>query len=242
MKKIFTLIIILAITIPALALDSRLTISTAGSNENISVQVDGRNYQFGRYGSNNDVVIDDLRAGYHSVKVYKQNNSRNNNGRPGRGNNTKLLYSGNVYVRNGYHTDVTINRFGKAFTDERQIDRYGDYDDDNRYDDNDRDRDWNRQAMSSRSFEQLKQTIRRESFDEGKMNITKTAVRNQWVSTNQVMELLGLFSFDGSKLDIAKYLYQYASDPDNYYQVANVFGFSSSRTELLRYIENNRRR
>lgn len=239
MKQIFTSLIILVFALPALALNSRLTISAANDNDQVYVQVDGRNYQFNRSRNGNDIVIDDLRAGYHSVKVYKQGNRRGN----GRQNNRmKLIYNGNVYVRNGYHTDITINRFGKAFTDERQINRYGDYDDEYGYDDNDRDWDRDRQAMNVRSFELLKQSIRRESFDEGKINITKTAVRNQFMSSSQVVELLGLFSFETSKLDIAKYLYHYSADPDNYYTVANAFGFSSSRTELLRYIEQNRRR
>jgi hypothetical protein len=242
MKKIFTSLILLALTLPVLALNSRLTISAANDNDVISVQVDGRNYQFNRSRNGNDIVIDDLRAGYHSVKVYKQNDNRRNNGR--QGNSMKLIYNGNIYVRNGFHTDITINRFGKAFTDERQINRYGGYDDDNGYDDNDRDwdRDRDRQMMNARSFEQLKQSIRRENYDESKIAITKSAIRNQFISSNQVVELVGLFSFDASKLDIAKYLYHYAADPENYYVVANSFGFSSSKTELLRYIEQNRRR
>ncbi len=239
MKKIFTFLIILVSTIPAFALNNRLTISTANNNEQVYVQVDGRNYQFNRSRDANDIVIDDLRAGYHSVKVYKQNNRRNN-GR--QSNNMRLIYSGNVYVRNGYHTDITINRFGKAFTDERQINRYGNYDDDYGFDNNDGNWDRDQQAMNSRSFEQLKRTIRRESFDDGKMAITKSAIRNQLISSSQVIELLGLFSFDASKMDIAKYLYHYSADPENYYTVANAFGFSSSRTELLRYIDQNRRR
>jgi hypothetical protein len=240
MKKIFTSLIILVFALPALALNSRLTISAANDNESISVQVDGRNIQFNRSRNGNDIVIDDLRPGYHSVKVYKQNINRRNNGRQGN-YNMKLLYNGNVFVRNGYHTDITINRFGKAFTDERQIGRYDDeYDKDYGYEDNDDD--WNRSAMSERSFEQLKQTIRRENFDDGKIAITKSAIRNQFISSTQVKELLGLYSFEATKLDVAKYCYHYTADPDNYYIVANSFGYTTSKTELLRYMEVNRRR
>lgn len=237
MKNIFTFLTsLLFLAVSGYAFSNRLTISS-NDNANIRVQVDGKNYQLGRNNQGDDIVIDDLRAGYHNIKVYKNANSRRGWGN--QNNNMKLLYNGNVYIRSGYHTDITINRFGKAFVDEREIKRYDDDDDNNNYDNYDWN--WNRQPMNERSFEQLKQTIRRESFDESKLSIAKTAIKNQVVSTSQVRDLLSLFSFEQNKLDIAKYCYHYTTDFNNYYVVANSFGFSSSKTELMRYIEQNRR-
>lgn len=243
MKKIFTFLAILLTSISSFAFNNRLTISSSNDDAQIRVQVDGRNYQPSRGRQGDDIVIDDLRAGYHSIKVYKVSSrswGNNNNGGWNNNSNTnsqKLLYNGNIYVRNGYHTDITINRFGKAFVDERQIQRYDD--DDNDY--NDYDWNWNRQPMNDRSFEQLKQTIRRESFDENKLSVAKAAIRDNAVSTAQVRELLGLYSFDQNKLDLAKFCYQYTTDYKDYYLVANSFAFSNSKQELLRYIEQNRR-
>ena len=235
MKKIFTFLIVLLTGISSFAFSNRLTVSSSNDNDRIRLVVDGKNYQ-GNNRQSADIVIDDLRAGYHSIKVYKAAGNRS----IFNSNNMKLLYNGNVYVRNGYHTDILINRFGKALVDERQIQRYdNDDDDDNNY--NGYDWNWNRQPMNERSFEQLKQSIRRESFDDTKLSIAKTATRDQAVSTAQVRELLGLFSFEQSKLDLAKYCYQYTTDYNNYYLVANSFSFSSSKNELLRYIEQNRR-
>lgn len=236
MKKFFTFLTgLLFAAVSGYAFNNRLTISSSNDNFSIRVQVDGKNYQPSRNSPDGDIVIDDLRAGYHTVKVYKNTNSRRGWGN--QNSNMKLLYSGSVYIRSGFHTDILINRFGKAFVDEREIKRYDN--DDNNYDGYDWN--WNRQPMNERSFEQLKQTIRRESFDESKLSIAKTAIRDQAVSTTQVRELLTLFSFEQSKLDIAKYCYQYTTDFNNYYLVANSFGFSSSKTELMRYIEENRR-
>ncbi|MBC7937198.1 MAG: DUF4476 domain-containing protein [Rhizobacter sp.] len=232
MKKTFTFLTFLFfIALSATAFSNRLTISSNNDNPDIRVQVDGKNYQLGR-NSQDDIVIDDLRAGYHNVKVYKSSGSRRGWGN--QSNNLKLLYNGNIIIRSGFHTDITINRFGKAFVDERQIQRYED--DGNNYDNYE----WNRQPMNERSFEQLKQSIRRESFDDTKLSIAKTAIRDQAVSTTQVKELLGLFSFEQNKLDIAKYCYQYTTDHNNYYLVANSFAYSSSKQELMRYIEQNR--
>lgn len=236
MKKTFTFLIILLTSISSFAFSNRLTISSSNTNDNIRVVIDGRNYSVNNRNAD-DMVIDDLRAGYHSIKVYKAGKSRGW-GNGSNNSNMKLLYSGNINVRNGYHTDITINRFGKAFVDERQIQRYDD--DDNNYDNYDWN--WNRQPMNERSFEQLKQSIRRESFDDNKLSIAKAAIRNQAISTTQVQELLGLYSFEQNKLDIGKYCYQYSTDYNNYYLVANSFAFSASKQELLRYIEQNRRR
>lgn len=239
MKQIFTLFSLMIAGFSSFAFNNRLTISAADDNSRIRVMVDGRTYQTNSR-QNDDIVIDDLRAGYHSIKVYKIGGTNNNRGW-GNNNNInsmKLLYNSNINVRNGYHTDITINRFGRAFVDERQIGRY---DDDDRNNYNDYNWNWNRQAMNDRSFDQLKQTIRRESFDESKLSILKTAIRDQWVSTAQVQQLMGLLSFEQTKLDAAKYCYSYTTDYQNYYQVANGFGFSSSKTELMRYIEQNRR-
>lgn len=237
MKTIFTFLTSVLFISSGFAFSNRLTISSSYGHANIRVQVDGRYVQQGRNSNDDEIAIDDLRAGYHNIKVYSSGKRRNGWGN-NNNNNMELLYSGNINVRNGYHTDIVINRFGKAFVDEQRVDTYNNGNNNN----NSSNWNWNASPMSERSFEQLKQTIRRESFDETKLSIAKTAIRDQAVSTSQVRELLGLFSFEQNKLDIAKYCYQYTTDYNNYYLVANSFSFSNSKNELLRYIDANRRR
>ena len=239
MKKIFTFLTSVLFISSAFAFSNRLTISSSNDRASIRVQVDGRYVQQGRNSMDDEIAIDDLRAGYHSIKVYSSGKKRNGWGN--NNNNMELLYSGNINVRNGYHTDIIINRFGKAFIDEQRIDVYSNGNTNGNYNGNNNNWNWNRQPMNERSFEQLKQSMRRESFDETRLSIAKTAIRDQAVSTTQVRELLELFSFDQNKLDIAKYCYHYSTDYNNYYLVANSFGFSNSKNELLRYIEANRR-
>jgi len=45
-----------------------------------------------------------------------------------------------------------------------------------------------------------------------------------------------LFSFEDDKLEFAKYAYGFVYDPENYYQVYDVFDFSSSVDSLKKYI------
>lgn len=155
----------------------------------------------------------------------------------------QLIYNANLYIRDGADVDVSINRFGKVFVDEQTIsrgyendDRYYNQDDD-RYDD----RDWNRntRAMSDRSFQQLKQNLGRERFEDARVNMITMAIsnNNNYVSSQQVKELLGQFSFEVNKLTVAKHCYQFATDRQNYYSVADALNHSNSKNELMRYIQ-----
>jgi hypothetical protein len=56
------------------------------------------------------------------------------------------------------------------------------------------------------------------------------------LSTAQIKEVMGLFGFESMKLDYAKWAYSNCVDKENYLQLNPVFGFSSSRTELMNYI------
>ena len=53
----------------------------------------------------------------------------------------------------------------------------------------------------------------------------------------QVRDLIGVFSFEDSKLDLAKYAYDHTYDIGNYYKVSDAFTFESSMEELNEYIE-----
>ncbi len=234
MKKLFTLIIcvnILGISF-VYAWQNRLTISSQHSNL-LWVQIDGRSYQLSR--NDTEISLSDLRPGTRNIKVYQQRD----NGRSWQGNNERnrqLLYNGNVTVREGYHLDVSINRFGKAFIDQQALGRDYGYYDDNRPGYNQQDN-WNRQPMNERSFEQLKQRLRRESFDAAKMNTAKAVMGGSYLASEQVRELLGLFNFETSKLDMAKYYYRFATDPGNYYVVVDALSYSSSKNDLTRFIQ-----
>lgn len=86
-------------------------------------------------------------------------------------------------------------------------------------------------------FDQILSTIRKESFNSAKVTLAKQILRSkQCFTTIQVREMLRLFSFDDSRLEMAKFAYDFTTDPENYYMVADVFTFSSSREELMKYL------
>jgi hypothetical protein len=59
-------------------------------------------------------------------------------------------------------------------------------------------------------------------------------------SAQQARELVSLFTYESSKLEMAKYIYRYTTDKNNYITVYDVFTYSSSKDELSRFIREYR--
>lgn len=91
-------------------------------------------------------------------------------------------------------------------------------------------------AMAPADFEQLKRTIDNAGFESTRLTIFKQALAYNYFTTAQVRDLMNLFWFESSKLDVAKLAYNKTVDPYNYYLVNNEFNFSSSVNALGDYI------
>ncbi len=229
MKKTFTLLtaVLLSFSLFAFTPQSMVSISS-NSKYPISVSIDSRNCIEKK---SNEISIKDIDPGYHTIKIYREKTGSSGNNR--RNNNLELIYNGNICIKPGVHVDIMISRFGKAYIDERKISSAW-YDDDDCYD-------WNhntgyRQAMSVGEFSQLKQTICNSNFDNTKLVVAKQTISQNYFTAAQVKELVALFSFESSKLDIAKSAYRNSIDKNNYFIVSNEFAFSSSKEELARFI------
>lgn len=166
--------------------------------------------------------IPNLHKGYHYVAAYEK---RNLNG-PDR-----LVYSGNVYIPESKKIDAVISKHNGF-----KIIRETIIHDNNHYGDNNGGNYYKDYGMGNNEFNQLKSTIRNKSFDSSKLDIAKSALTSNWVSSKQVLELLMLFSFESSKLDIAKFAFPKTIDKGNYFIVNNAFTFASSSNELNRFI------
>ncbi|MEO7048219.1 MAG: DUF4476 domain-containing protein [Ferruginibacter sp.] len=265
MKRFFTLstMLFLSVSLFAAAPQAKLTVSN-NSKSKVTVSVDGQNY-FAERGSQNgtDIIISDLRSGNHNIRIYQQDNSRN---WWGNRNSDKLIYNDNIVVRPHYRTDITINRNSRVSINEQLTGR--DYGNQNGWDNDDRNSNWNkndhngnwnnnnnsnngnwnnggrgdnyRQAMDGRSFDQLKYLINRTSYDNDKLNVAKQAVSANYFNASQIKEMMLLLSYEGNKLDLAKYGYTYTLDKQNYFVVNDALGYNSSRAELARFLQQQR--
>lgn len=94
--------------------------------------------------------------------------------------------------------------------------------------------------MSPGDFSDLKKSLMSKSFEETRLTIAKQVVGSQCLLTGQVKELIGCFTFEDSKLQMAKFAYDHTYDVGNYFKINDVFTFESSTEELNEYIESKR--
>jgi Domain of unknown function (DUF4476) len=196
--------------------------------------------------SNGYVEFYDLRPGMVDVQIMRKG---------------MLVYSGRIDLRAGFRTEAEYRSFGGGL---RIVSREPIQDDDQWYDDdddnncnndrdrgrgrgrwgrdrdNDRDRDWDnyyRRDMNAQDFARFKESVQRESFDNEKVDMIKTVLKDRLITSAQAAEVINLITFDNSKLDAAKYVYRYASDKHNYYlEVSRILTFASYKKELRDYI------
>jgi hypothetical protein len=93
--------------------------------------------------------------------------------------------------------------------------------------------------MTSDQFNFLKQTISSKSFDSSKEQVAMQAISTNNLSAAQVADMLSLFTFESTKLSVAKAAFLKSKDRANFYQVNNSFTFSSSISELGDFIAAN---
>jgi len=91
-------------------------------------------------------------------------------------------------------------------------------------------------AMSPEDFDQLMASVKRESFDNGKIKIIEIALKNNLFSTKQVGELIRCITFEDAALEIAKKAYPVTVDQNNYYTLKSSFKFLSGQDNFIDFL------
>jgi hypothetical protein len=91
--------------------------------------------------------------------------------------------------------------------------------------------------MSEGEFATAKQSLESKGFEDSKMTLAKQIARDRCFSVAQVKTIMGMFSFEDSKLEFSKFAYDHTHDLGNYYQVNDAFSFESSIDDLNKYIQ-----
>lgn len=203
------------------------------SAQRILIEIDGRR------AAENNITISNLTSGYHLIKLFTENPQ----GMP----RQVVLYNKNTYLKPNFYVDIIVNRFGRALIDEQPI---GEPIGNNNppppvepqpqrpsRPDRDHDRDRNEpRPMPEDMFMAVKETVRRESFDDSRASIARSIIDQNFFTSAQAKELAQLFVFENNKLAIAKYLYGKTLDRKNYFIVYSVFTFDKSKKELAEYV------
>lgn len=192
-------------------------------------------------GSGNYAEFDNLSAGEHALKVNRVNSDPNTQGDVVFDGKIKISSGSDLYAvideyntfvvykkkKYGYNRLIPLGEFVQKCGDDntkKEKDQYSSTDE-CRY-----------KVMKKDDFSDLKKSVNNRNFESSNSAIIKTAIDNNYLTSDQVRELLGYFTFEDTKLDIAKYSYKKVCDTKNFFKVYDAFDFDSSITELKNYI------
>jgi hypothetical protein len=91
--------------------------------------------------------------------------------------------------------------------------------------------------MDQASFAGAKKSIEDKGFDDTRLTLAKQVVKSNCMSSAQIKQVMEVFGFEETKLEFAKYAYDYCTDKNNYYMINDAFSFSSSIDDLNSYLE-----
>lgn len=243
MKTFFTLLASSFLSVAVFAADAKpmsaLTIQSA-DNSSIRVELDGKRFE----PNNNSFRITNINDGMHTVRVYKMRGG----GLFSMNKRYDLVYSSQINLKKRTHLMVTLERNGRVSMAEERFQgnngRDRDYDwNDGRggqwgdYDQNDG---YYSGTMNNAEFNRILQSIDKEWLEGNKLKSATQVVRSNQLTSAQVKQLVQLFGFENNKLELAKAAYATTVDKRNYDIVSDVFTYSSSRTELDRFIRTGR--
>ncbi|MDX2003603.1 MAG: DUF4476 domain-containing protein [Chitinophagales bacterium] len=92
------------------------------------------------------------------------------------------------------------------------------------------------QPMCDAAFNDLMQVISSKSFESTKLTIARQVIAQNYFTSFQVKQLMCLFTFESSRLEIAKFAYPYVLDQNRYFVVNDAFTFESSIYELNQFL------
>lgn len=255
MKKTITLLAAAMIMMIAEAQASRLFLTT--NTFRATVHISGQQY----FSHNGVFQINQLRHGAHFVRIVQQGNAQQ--GRNQRGNNRGHIFKGQIVIPQQSDVYARVTPRGGLIIDQvvpqrrdnrttRQAPRRGggvDYGrEGQRYDNRGGTRYGNngtsggvrtpapRVARTQSNFDVAMRMINQASFDSQKKTIAKQYLSSNDVTSQEVLDMIRIFDFESSRLEIAKLAYSSTIDPQNYFIVNQGFQFSSSSNALNRFI------
>lgn len=91
--------------------------------------------------------------------------------------------------------------------------------------------------MDNPSFQNAKTSIADKGFDETRLTMARQIAKSNCLTAVMIRDIMKTFGFEETRLDFARYAYEFCFDPANYFEVNNAFEFESSIEELNSYIE-----
>jgi hypothetical protein len=90
--------------------------------------------------------------------------------------------------------------------------------------------------MPNGNFNNAIQTLSKINFDDTKLKTANQIAQSNCLSTNQIIQICNLFSFEDNTLLFAKFAFDACTDPQNYFNVNSVFKFDSNAEALSEFV------
>ena len=97
-----------------------------------------------------------------------------------------------------------------------------------------------RGLMTYQEFGNMKERIKQNTLENGKLETAKNMTRENVLTAIQVAEITRLFTFDNNRLEYAKFAFDYTYDRENYMIVSEALAFQKNREDLQRFVQQKR--
>lgn len=87
-------------------------------------------------------------------------------------------------------------------------------------------------AISTADFNDRLDAVKKVSFDRDKIAKVKQVYEEEYLTINQVGEIVKIFPFDDDKMSVAQWCYKRTIDKKNYYKVQDHFTFDRYKKQL----------
>jgi len=94
-----------------------------------------------------------------------------------------------------------------------------------------------RYAMSDADFLSASKSIEEKSFSDSQLTLAKQIAKSNCMTCDQIKKVMEIFDYESTRLEFAKYAYDFAYDKNNYYKVNDAFQFESTIEELNEFLE-----
>lgn len=91
--------------------------------------------------------------------------------------------------------------------------------------------------MTYKEFEMMKERVKQNTLETGRLETAKMMTRENVLTAIQVAEIARLFTFDNSRLDFAKYAFDYTYDREAYNVVGDALTFQKNKEDLQQFIQ-----
>jgi hypothetical protein len=75
------------------------------------------------------------------------------------------------------------------------------------------------------------------SMDNQKLDFAKSTMKNNWFTTDQILQMLQTLSMENNKVELAKMIWHKTTDKGSYFKIYDAFTFSSSEKSVQEYVD-----